>query len=152
MQGERIWISCRDGEVERLAVDRLGELLGDFGLVVEHSALTLHTRRMQLGLLKLLSTRPRAGRRVLLVRRLDRLSAARQSRLCGFLAGGRIAADCIVATCRKPHSEHRLRGLTGRIERCFRPMTEVDFDTHLSSRTRGIKPTGPPGGFHNRRE
>jgi len=126
---ERVWIACQSSELERQAVVRLCDLLGEEGFLIEHSARSLLRRADRFRLVRQLHSHRHLGRRVLLVRRLDRLGTSDQARLCIWLSGGQPGAECIVATGRLPLLAAKRRGLEGRVERQFKPGLQVGFDT-----------------------
>lgn len=119
----RMWIACQSSDQERLATDRFCDLLEDDALVIEHSARTLRRRADRNRLVRQFHLHQTPGRRVLLVRRFDRLKAADQTRLCLWLSSGRPGADWIVATGRMP-----AQGLQRRVDARFRPGLQVCFD------------------------
>jgi GAF domain-containing protein len=127
--GERVWIACQGSELERQAVDSLCDLLGEEGFLIEHSARSLLRRADRFRLVRQLQSHRHLGRRVLLVRRLDRLGASEQARLCTWLSGGQPGADLIVATTRLPRLAAARHGLQNRIDRQFKPDLSVGFDT-----------------------
>lgn len=126
--GQRVWIACQSSELERRAIDRLCDLFGEDGLLIEHSALTLLRRTDRIRLVHQLHSHRHLGSRVLLVRRLDRLGASAQTRLCIWLASGQPGADCIVATGRLPRSAAESGRLERRVEAQFKPGVWVGFD------------------------
>lgn len=125
---KRVWIVCDSSDLERRAIDRLCDVLGDEGLLIEHSAPTLLTRADRIRLMRQLHLHRHLGRRVLLVRRLDRLGAREQSRLCQWLSSGRPGADYIVATGRWPRTAADKRRLKWRVGTRFKPVVQVEFD------------------------
>jgi hypothetical protein len=126
--GKRVWIACGDSSLERRAFNSLCELLGDEGVLIEHAARTLRRHADRIRLVEQLQLHRDLGRSVLFVRRLDRLSAATQARLCHWLASGRSGADCVVATGKLPRGSEEGYGLQKRVETVFRPHLEVGFD------------------------
>ena len=123
----RIWIACQSSELERRATDRLCDLLGGEGLLIEHAAPTLLRRADRIRLLCRLYLHRHLGRRVLVVRRLDRLSPCEQTRLCLWLAS-RPGADWIVVTGRVPELDCERDRLEKQVLRRFKPAIQLGFD------------------------
>jgi len=123
-----MWIACQSSHQEQLATDRLCDLIETDALVIEHSARTLRRRADRNRLVRQFHLHQTPGRRVLLVRRFDRLRAADQTRLCLWLSSGRPGADWIVATGRMPAATAPNQGLQRRVDARFRPGLQVCFD------------------------